>query len=109
VPGTPRARETRPVVPSRPRESSALASKRPLHEHSMPPPPAKLRKQYINTEYPNLVLRFEDGHEIVVKRGVGKTFDIYSGETVRLLAVFDPDARERELVATRKAEEFDNA
>jgi hypothetical protein len=75
----------------------------------MPPTPTKLRKQYINTEYPNLVLRFEDGHEIVVKRGVGKTFDIFAGETVRMLAVFDPDARERELVATRKAEEFDDA
>ena len=55
------------------------------------------------------MLRFEDGHEIVVKRGVGKTFDIFPGETVRVLAVFDPDARERELVMTRKAEEFDNA
>jgi hypothetical protein len=75
----------------------------------MPSAPEKLRKQYVNTEYPNVVLKFEDGHEIVVKRGVGKTFDIYAGETVKLLAVFDPDARERELVATKKAEEFENA
>mgnify|MGYP003349662234 CR=1 FL=1 len=63
----------------------------------MPQAPRKLRKQYVNTAYPHAVLRFEDGHEIVVKRGIGKTFDIYAGETVRLLAVFDPDAREREL------------
>jgi hypothetical protein len=75
----------------------------------MPQAPEKLRKQYVNTEYPNVILRFEDGHEIVVKRGVGKTFDIYAGETVKVLAVFDPDARERELVATKKAEEFENA
>ena len=75
----------------------------------MPTSPKKLRKQYVNTEYPNVVLRFEDGHEIVVKRGVGKTFDIFAGETVRVLAVYDPDARERELVMTKKAEEFDNA
>ncbi|RFC42224.1 MAG: hypothetical protein DUW69_002450 [Verrucomicrobia bacterium] len=74
----------------------------------MPHAPEKLRKQYVNTEYPNVILRFEDGHEIVVKRGVGKTFDIYAGETVKVLAVFDPDARERELVATKKAEEFEN-
>ncbi|MCX5763567.1 MAG: hypothetical protein NTU67_02880 [Gemmatimonadetes bacterium] len=74
----------------------------------MPQAPQKIRKQYVNTEYPNLVLRFEDGHEIVVKRDTGKIFDIYPGETVRLLAVFDPDARERELIATRKAEEFDD-
>ena len=79
------------------------------HNHTMPTSPQKLRKQYVNTEYPNVVLRFEDGHEIVVKRGVGKTFDIFAGETVRVLAVFDPDARERELVMTKKAEEFDNA
>lgn len=78
------------------------------YNQTMPTTPQKLRKQYVNTEYPNVVLRFEDGHEIVVKRGVGKTFDIFPGETVRVLAVFDPDARERELVATKKAEEFDN-
>jgi len=74
----------------------------------MSPTPHKLRKQIVNTEYPNLVLRFEDGHEIVVKRGVGKTFDCYAGESIKLLAVYDPDARERALVATRKAEEFDD-
>jgi hypothetical protein len=36
----------------------------------MPTSPEKLRKQYVNTEYPNVVLRFEDGHEIVVKQDV---------------------------------------
>jgi len=75
----------------------------------MPTSPRKLRKQYVNTDYPNVVLRFEDGHEIVVKRGIGKSFDVYALESVKLLAVFDPDARERELVATKKAEEFDDA
>jgi hypothetical protein len=75
----------------------------------MPTAPQKLRKQYMNTDYPNVVLRFEDGHEIVLKRGVGKTFDCYAGETIKILAVRDPDARERDLVATRKADEFDNA
>jgi len=64
----------------------------------MPTSPKKLRKQYVNTQYPNVVLRFEDGHEIVV-----------AGETVKVLAVYDPDARERELVVTKKAEEFDDA
>jgi hypothetical protein len=75
----------------------------------MPATPQKLRKQYLNTDYPNVVLRFEDGHEIVLKRGVGKTFDCYAGEMIKLLAVHDPDARERDLIATRKADEFDNA
>ena len=75
----------------------------------MPQTPEKLRKKYLNTDYPNVVLRFEDGHEIVLKRGVGKTFDIFAGETVRMLAVQNPDAKERQLFATRKAEEFDNA
>ena len=75
----------------------------------MPQPPKKLRKQYLNNQYPNLVLRFEDGHEIVIKRGTGKTFDCYAGENIKLLAVFDPDHRERDLVSTRKADDFADA
>ena len=75
----------------------------------MPQPPKKLRKQYLNNQYPNAVLRFEDGHEIVIKRGTGKAFDCYSGENIKLLAVFDPDARERDLVETRKADDFPDA
>ena len=75
----------------------------------MPQLPKKLRKQYVNSEYPNVVLKFEDGHEIVIKRGTGKTFDCYSGESIKLLAVYDPDARERDLVETRKADDFDAA
>lgn len=75
----------------------------------MPQPPKKLRKQYLNNQYPNVVLKFEDGHEIVIKRGTGKTFDCYSGENIKLLAVFDPDARERDLIETRKADDFPDA
>ena len=75
----------------------------------MPQPPQKLRKQFLNNQYPNVVLKFEDGHEIVIKRGTGKTFDCYAGENVKLLAVYDPDARERDLVETRKADDFPNA
>lgn len=75
----------------------------------MPQPARKLRKQYLNSDYPNVVLRFEDGHEIVIKRGTGKAFDCYVGENVRLLAVYDPDARERDLVETRKADDFPDA
>lgn len=75
----------------------------------MPSAPKKLRKKYQNSDYPNVILRFEDGHEIVLKGGVGKEFDCYTGETIKLLAVHDPDARERDLIATRKADEFDDA
>ena len=75
----------------------------------MPAPAKKLRKKYVNSEYPNVVLKFEDGHEIVLKRGVGKTFDCYAGENIKLLAVFDPDSPKRDLVATRKADTFDDA
>lgn len=75
----------------------------------MPSTPKKLRKKYVNKDYPNVVLRFEDGHEIVLKRGVGKEFDCYAGEAIKLLAVRDPEARERDLIGTRKAEEFDDA
>ena len=75
----------------------------------MPQPPKKLRKQYLNNEYPHLVLKFEDGHEIVIKRGTGKAFDCYAGESIKLLAVFDADARERDLVETRKSDDFPDA
>lgn len=75
----------------------------------MPAPPKKLRKKYVNRNYPNIVLRFEDGHEIVVRRGAGKAFDCYAGETIKLVAVHDAGGRERDLVATRKADEFDDA
>jgi hypothetical protein len=75
----------------------------------MPQPPKKLRKQFVNNEYPNAVLKFEDGHEIVIKRGTGKTFDCYAGENIKILAVYDPDARERDLVKTQKADAFADA
>ena len=69
----------------------------------------KLVQQYGNSQYTNVFWRVDTAYEIVVKRGVGKTFDIFAGETVKVLAVYDPDARERELVVTKKAEEFDDA
>ena len=75
----------------------------------MPQPPKKLRKKFMNDQYPNAVLRFEDGHEIVVKRGKGKAFDCYAGENIKVLAVYDPDARERDLVETRKSDDFPDA
>lgn len=72
----------------------------------MPTPPKKLRKQYVNDDYPMVVLRFEDGHEIRISKGSGKTFDCYSGEHVKVLAIYDPTSRERELVESRRADEF---
>jgi hypothetical protein len=54
-------------------------------------------------------MRFEDGHEIKVYKGTGKQFDAYPGETVKLLAMFDPTSPDRELVDTRKTEDFENA
>ena len=72
--------------------------------------PSKLRKQYRNAAYPTVILRFEDGHEIRVKKGSGKAFDIFSGEQVRVLALYDPTSDEgRELVETRRAEDFEDA
>ena len=71
--------------------------------------PKRIRKQYTNREYPLVIMRFEDGHEIKVYKGTGKQFDAYPGETVKLLAMFDPTSHDRELVDTRKTEEFENA
>lgn len=75
----------------------------------MPSAPKKLRKQYVNSDHPVVVLRFEDGHEIIVKKGGGKTFDAYAGETIKVLAVYDKTSGERELVESRKADEFPDA
>ncbi len=69
----------------------------------------RIRKQYVNNDYPLVIMRFEDGHEIKVYKGTGKEFDAYPGETVKVLAMYDPTSNERELVASRKADDFDDA
>ena len=71
--------------------------------------PKKVRKSYTNSSHPLVVLRFEDGHEIKIYRGLGKTFDAWSGETVKVLAIHDPTSSEVELLASRKSDEFDDA
>lgn len=71
--------------------------------------PQRIRKQYTNSEYPLVIMRFEDGHEIKVYKGTGKEFDAYPGETVKLLAMYDPTTHDRELVDTRRADDFQDA
>jgi hypothetical protein len=72
-----------------------------------PPSARPIRRRYANVEYPLVVLRFEDGHEIQVKKGEGKIFDAFAGETIKVLVVWDPSSGERELVATQRAEQFE--
>ena len=72
-------------------------------------PPGKTRRRYFNSEYPTVVLRFEDGHEIRVDQGSGKSFEGYAGERIKVLAIYDPTSTERVLVATLRAEEFEEA
>ena len=76
-----------------------------------PPPdprrrPEKIRRRYVNADYPLVVLRFEDGHEIRVEPGIGKSFDSYVGERIRVIAIYDPTSSERVVIETRRAEEF---
>ena len=73
------------------------------------PEPKKLRKQYVNNDYPHVMLRFEDGHEIQIPKGVGKAFDAWQGEAVKILALWDPTSAERELVESRTGEDFEDA
>jgi hypothetical protein len=68
--------------------------------------PKRMRKQYVNAEYPLVLLRFEDGHEIKIYQGTGKEFDCYPGETIKILAMYDPTSHDRELVASRKSDDF---
>ncbi|HWP02175.1 MAG TPA: hypothetical protein VNL96_01845, partial [Gemmatimonadaceae bacterium] len=75
----------------------------------MPAPPKKLRKQYSNADYPEVVLRFEDGHEIRIPKGVTKSFDAWEGERIKILAIWDHTSGEREKVDTLRAEAFPDA
>lgn len=72
-----------------------------------PPSARPIRRRYANVEYPLVVLRFEDGHEIQLKKGEGKVFDAFAGETIKVVVLWDPSSGEREVVATRRAEEFE--
>ncbi len=69
-------------------------------------PPQKMRKQYVNNEYPLIIMKFEDGHEIKVYQNTGKEFDAWPGETIKLLAMYDPTSHDRELVENKKADTF---
>jgi hypothetical protein len=75
----------------------------------MPPAPSKLRKAYVNRDHPLVCLRFEDGHEIKVYRNKVKTFDAYPGEVIKVLAVYDPTAKDRELIESVRADELPDA
>ena len=75
----------------------------------MPPVPKKLRKAYVNIDHPSVILRFEDGHEIRVSQGKVKTFDAYTGEVIKIVAVYDPTSRERELLESIRAEDLPDA
>lgn len=72
-----------------------------------PPSAKRLRRVYSNAKYPLIVLRFEDGHEIHLKKGESKAFDAYVGETIKVVAVWDPTAAEREVISVVKAEQLE--
>lgn len=69
----------------------------------------RIRRRYENEKYPLVILRFEDGHEIKLKKGEAKSFDAFSGETVKVVVLWDASANERETVAVKKAESFEAA
>lgn len=71
------------------------------------PTPRKLRRRYLNATYPLVVLRFEDGHEIPLRKGEGKAFDAYAGETIKIVVVWDVTAGDREVIAVVKAEQLE--
>ena len=75
----------------------------------MPPAPTKLRKAYVNIDHPTVILRFEDGHEIRVAQGKVKTFDAYTGEVIKIVAVYDPTSKERDLLDSLRAEDLPDA
>ena len=60
-------------------------------------------------KYPLVALKFEDGHEIRLRKGEGKTFDAYAGETVKVIVLWDKTSGEREVISVLKAEQFEEA
>jgi hypothetical protein len=83
--------------------------RQPEHLLPMPPKAQKVRKQYKNSDHPRVILRFEDGHEIDIPKGTAKSFDAYVGERIKILAVYDPTAKEWEKIDTLRAEQFEDA
>jgi hypothetical protein len=75
----------------------------------MPPIPSKLRKAYVNLDHPLVTLRFEDGHEIRISKGKVKTFDAYAGEVIKIVAVYDPTSKDRDLLDSVRAEDLPDA
>ena len=75
----------------------------------MPVAGSKLRKAYVNLNYPFVVLRFEDGHEIKISQGKVKTFDAYAGEVIKIVAIYDPTSKERDLLDAARAEDLPDA
>lgn len=73
------------------------------------PSARRLRRAYVNEKYPLVVLRFEDGHEIPFRKGESKSFDAFAGERIKVVAVWDAQASDRELVSVLRAEEFREA
>jgi len=72
-------------------------------------PPKKLRRQYTNDQYPVIVLKFEDGHQIKVSKGEAKSFDAYAGERIKIIALHDPKQPDRDVIDTKRAEDFADA
>ena len=75
----------------------------------MPPAATKLRKAYVNVDHPLVILRFEDGHEIRINQHKVKTFDAYTGEVIKIVAVYDPTSGERDLLEAARAEDLPDA
>lgn len=72
-----------------------------------PPSVRRLRRVYSNTTHPLILLRFEDGHEIALRQNESKAFDAYAGETIKVVAVWDAAAGDREVIRILKAEQFE--
>ena len=69
-------------------------------------PPQKLRKMYHNEAYPVIILKFEDGHQIKIAKGERKSFDCYSAERIKIIALHDPRQPDRDVLETRRADDF---
>ena len=87
------------------RSSNATARLSP--EMVRRPEARPIRRRYSNAKYPLVILKFEDGHEIRIEKGKGRTFSAFAGETVKVIVLWDPTNNDREVISVLKAEQFE--
>ena len=52
---------------------------------------------------------FEDGHEITICQNTGKVFNVWSDETIKVMAVYNQSSNDGKVVESKQSDGFHNA